>query len=250
MGRGGPPHVEMASLLPSAQHLGPPPYPIDLPQQARRFPSQEPVDENQYKVLEIPPSQLSVREKIGEGQFGFVHSGVYTSGIYAPNPLTVAVKQCRKDATNAERAQLEQEIRAVATFDHPNVIKLLGVCYMDNNLLAVFEYMVHGDLHELLRVRVPPMDQDMNGINEANGEFLFIATQIALGMEYLSSMSFIHRDLATRNCLVGDGRTIKIADFGLMRTSYGNDYYKVTFSCLLITYQFSSLDAPSNLDAC
>ncbi|CAI2339659.1 unnamed protein product [Caenorhabditis sp. 36 PRJEB53466] len=227
IGRGGPPHVEMASLLPSAQHLGPPPYPIEHPQQARRFPSQEPIDDNSYKVFEITPSQLSIREQIGDGQFGIVHSGFYTSGLFGPDPMAVAVKKCRPEATNADRAMLEQEIRAVATFDHPNVVKLIGVCYMENNLLAVFEYMVHGDLHELLKVRMPPADHDTNGINEANAEFLYIATQIALGMEYLTSMSFVHRDLATRNCLVGDTRTIKIADFGLMRTSYGNDYYKM-----------------------
>ncbi|CAP37288.2 Protein CBR-CAM-1 [Caenorhabditis briggsae] len=228
MGGGRQGGVEMANLL------GPPPYPMDFDQQhvARRFPSQDfphggSIDENSYKVFEITPSQLSVREKIGEGQFGVVHSGIYTSGLFAPEPMAVAVKKCKHDATNADRAQLEQEIRTVATFDHPNVIKLIGVCYMDNSLLAVFEYMVHGDLHELLKVRVPPADHDMGGIAEANAEFLYIATQIALGMEYLSSMSFVHRDLATRNCLVGDTRTIKIADFGLMRTSYGSDYYKM-----------------------
>lgn len=228
MGRNG---LEMANLLGPPGPPGPPPYPIELAQhhlqQARRFPSQEPIDDNSYKVFEITPSQLSVREKIGDGQFGVVHQGIYTSGLFAPEPMAVAIKMCHKAATNAERAQLEQEIRTVATFDHPNVIKLIGVCYMDNSLLAVFEYMVHGDLHELLKVRVPPADHDIGGITEANSEFLYIATQIALGMEYLSSMSFIHRDLATRNCLVGDTRTIKIADFGLMRTSYGTDYYKM-----------------------
>ncbi|EGT58784.1 hypothetical protein CAEBREN_08755 [Caenorhabditis brenneri] len=228
MGRNG---LEMANLLGPPGPPGPPPYPIELAQhhlqQARRFPSQEPIDDNLYKVFEITPSQLSVREKIGDGQFGVVHQGIYTSGLFAPEPMAVAIKMCHKTATNAERAQLEQEIRTVATFDHPNVIKLIGVCYMDNSLLAVFEYMVHGDLHELLKVRVPPADHDIGGITEANSEFLYIATQIALGMEYLTSMSFIHRDLATRNCLVGDTRTIKIADFGLMRTSYGTDYYKM-----------------------
>lgn len=48
-------------------------------------------------------------------------------------------------------------------------------------------------------------------------------------MEYLASMSYVHRDLAARNCLVGDQRIIKIADFGLMRSCYEKDYYKVTF---------------------
>ncbi|VDM71513.1 unnamed protein product [Strongylus vulgaris] len=40
-------------------------------------------------------------------------------------------------------------------------------------------------------------------------------------------MSFVHRDLASRNCLVGDQRIIKIADFGLMRSCYDGDYYKM-----------------------
>ncbi|VDO82499.1 unnamed protein product [Onchocerca flexuosa] len=46
-------------------------------------------------------------------------------------------------------------------------------------------------------------------------------------MKYLSSMNFVHRDLAARNCLVADQRVIKIADFGLVRSCYEKDYYKV-----------------------
>ena len=42
-----------------------------------------------------------------------------------------------------------------------------------------------------------------------------IALQISKGMLYLSSKNFIHRDLATRNCLVNKDMVVKIADFGL-----------------------------------
>jgi len=54
-----------------------------------------------------------------------------------------------------------------------------------------------------------------------------IAEQIANGMKYLSSRHFVHRDLACRNCLVGERQSlspafgnnssnliIKISDFG------------------------------------
>uniref|UniRef100_A0A3P8X0Q1 Protein kinase domain-containing protein n=1 Tax=Cynoglossus semilaevis TaxID=244447 RepID=A0A3P8X0Q1_CYNSE len=57
-------------------------------------------------------------------------------------------------------------------------------------------------------------------------QMLSVSKQIAAGMAYLSERKFVHRDLATRNCLVGEEMVVKIADFGLSRNIYSADYYK------------------------
>jgi serine/threonine protein kinase len=46
---------------------------------------------------------------------------------------------------------------------------------------------------------------------------LNICIDVCDGMAYLESKHVVHRDLATRNCLVGENEIVKVADFGLAR---------------------------------
>jgi len=83
---------------------------------------------------------------------------------------------------------------------------LLGLSELEGDIYMVTPYMKHGSLVDYLR------SNDQISVEQR----LQMATQIAIGMNYLVNNGICHRDLACRNCLV-DGAVVKIADFGLSK---------------------------------
>ncbi|CAB1419859.1 unnamed protein product [Pleuronectes platessa] len=191
-------------------------------------------------AAEFPRQQLIFREKLGEGQFGEVHlceaEGLPEFlGEGAPLPerdghsVLVAVKQLRADATSQARNDFLKEIKIMSRLNDPNIIRLLCVCVSSDPLCMVTEYMENGDLNMFLSQReIESTLTHANNIPSVSlSDLLHMSVQISSGMKYLASLNFVHRDLATRNCLLDRRLTIKIADFGMSRNLYSSDYYRI-----------------------
>lgn len=191
-------------------------------------------------AAEFPRHQLIFREKLGEGQFGEVHLCEAERlpeflGEGSPLPdrdgpsVLVAVKQLRADATSQARNDFLKEIKIMSRLDDPNIIRLLCVCVSTDPLCMVTEYMENGDLNMFLSQReIESTLTHANNIPSVSlSDLLHMAVQISSGMKYLASLNFVHRDLATRNCLLDRRLTIKIADFGMSRNLYSSDYYRI-----------------------
>ncbi|KAM6968318.1 epithelial discoidin domain-containing receptor 1 [Aplochiton taeniatus] len=200
---------------------------------------------------ELPRQCLVFKEKLGEGQFGEVHLCEIESPQDLPNlefpfnvrkgrPLLVAVKILRPDASKNARNDFLKEGKILSRLKDPNIIRLLGVCVSSDPLCMVTEYMESGDLNQYLshRVLLDKTGPSHNTPTISYPALISMASQIASGMKFLSSLNFVHRDLATRNCLVGGERgesggdrggerPIKIADFGMSRNLYAGDYYRI-----------------------
>ncbi|XP_053728376.1 discoidin domain-containing receptor 2 [Synchiropus splendidus] len=191
-------------------------------------------------VEEFPRKLLTFKEKLGEGQFGEVHlceaegmqkfiSEDFLFDITEEEPVLVAVKMLRSDANKNARNDFLKEIKIMSRLKDPNIIRLLAVCIYSDPLCMITEYMENGDLNQFLSRHEPEgqLAQLSNAPTVSYSNLCYMATQIASGMKYLSSLNFVHRDLATRNCLVGENYTIKIADFGMSRNLYSGDYYRI-----------------------
>ncbi|XP_054466691.1 LIM domain kinase 2 [Anoplopoma fimbria] len=100
-----------------------------------------------------------------------------------------------------------KEVKVMRCLEHPHVLKFIGVLYKDKRLNLITEYIEGGTLKDFIRDTDPfPWEQRVS-----------FAKSIASGMAYLHSMSIIHRDLNSHNCLVKLDNTVVVADFGLSR---------------------------------
>ncbi|XP_039620205.1 tyrosine-protein kinase ABL1 [Polypterus senegalus] len=162
-----------------------------------------------YDKWEIERTDITMKHKLGGGQYGEVYEGVWKK-----YNVTVAVKTLKEDTMEVE--EFLKEASVMKEIKHPNLVQLLGVCTREPPFYIITEFMTHGNLLDYLR---ECNREEVNAV-----VLLYMATQISSAMEYLEKKNFIHRDLAARNCLVGENHLVKVADFGLSRLMTGEIY--------------------------
>ncbi|NP_001028296.1 high affinity nerve growth factor receptor precursor [Mus musculus] len=182
-------------------------------------------------VHHIKRQDIILKWELGEGAFGKVFLAECYNLLNDQDKMLVAVKALKEASENA-RQDFQREAELLTMLQHQHIVRFFGVCTEGGPLLMVFEYMRHGDLNRFLRSHGPDAKLLAGGEDVAPGplglgQLLAVASQVAAGMVYLASLHFVHRDLATRNCLVGQGLVVKIGDFGMSRDIYSTDYYRV-----------------------
>lgn len=152
---------------------------------------------------ELNNDDVILLDKIGRGNFGDVYKGRLRL-----TDQEVAVKTCRVTVAEEHKRKFLQEGRILKQYDHPNVVKLIGICVQKQPIMIVMELVVGGSLLTYLR---------NNASSLSTKQLITMCRDAAAGMRYLESKNCIHRDLAARNCLVGDSNVVKISDFGMSR---------------------------------
>ncbi|ELW48811.1 Proto-oncogene tyrosine-protein kinase ROS [Tupaia chinensis] len=189
-----------------------------------------PTQEEIENLPAFPREKLTLRLLLGSGAFGEVYEGTAVDILGAGSgEIKVAVKTLKKGSTDQEKIEFLKEAHLMSKFNHPNILKQLGVCLLNEPQYIILELMEGGDLLTYLR---KARMTTFHGPLLTLVDLVDLCVDISKGCVYLEQMHFIHRDLAARNCLVSvkdytsPSRIVKIGDFGLARDIYKNDYYR------------------------
>lgn len=132
----------------------------------------------------------------------------------AKQPRPIAVKELNSNITDSyeDINQFLEEIKIMASIDHPNLLKLRGVAIDPNteNILLVMDLMDLGSLDDVLFKRK---------MNLTFARKIAISTEIGYALHYLHSKepAICHRDLKPGNVLVSRKWNVKVCDFGSSR---------------------------------
>ena len=152
-------------------------------------------------TIDFSAVRVYKHKEIDVGSTATVYKGKYMNE-------QVAVKLCRLRTLNQKSvADFVRESRTLATFNHTNVMRLVGCCPVPPHFMIVAEYCSRGNLAKVLH------GKEQQTILTWHMR-LFLALGAARGVNHVHSKGFMHGDIKPDNFIVTEDWTVKISDFG------------------------------------
>ncbi|ONK64258.1 uncharacterized protein A4U43_C07F23760 [Asparagus officinalis] len=155
-----------------------------------------------YSFAELKSATKNFKPEtvLGEGGFGRVFKGWVDEKTLNPAKsglgMVIAVKKLNPESVQGLE-EWESEVNFLGRLSHPNLVKLLGYCWEDKELLLVYEFMAKGSLEN----------------------HLFRTLGAARGLAFLhaADRQIIYRDFKASNILLDSNYNPKLSDFGLAK---------------------------------
>ncbi|GAB0097326.1 Tyrosine-protein kinase Dnt [Sergentomyia squamirostris] len=177
-------------------------------------PASEP-QELHRRISELTVQRCRVRlsSLLQEGTYGKVYRGTYN------DTDEVLVKTVGQHASQVQVSLLLQEGMSLYGASHAGILSVLGVSIEDHTAPFLL-YPAPDNTRNLKLFLQTPMARSLTTI-----QIVRMSSQIALALAHLHSHGVIHRDVATRNCVINDELRIKLADNSLSRDLFPADYH-------------------------
>ncbi|XP_076938365.1 putative serine/threonine-protein kinase PBL18 [Bidens hawaiensis] len=168
-----------------------------------------------FDDLKKATREFSPKRLLGEGGFGNVFLGWVEPKTLAPTKhgdgIAVVVKRSNHGSRQAYVEWLFK-VNFIGELAHPNILRLLGNCKHERELLLVYEYMPNKTFDHFLFTDGPDILEPLSW-----GTRLLIMIGVASGLTYLHSTNLILRDLKSSKILLDKDFNAKLGGFGLAR---------------------------------
>jgi tetratricopeptide (TPR) repeat protein/predicted Ser/Thr protein kinase len=148
--------------------------------------------------------KYEIKKELGKGAMGVVYE--------AYDPILerkVALKVMAATTVSDEelKRRFEQEAKAVARAQHPNIVTVFDLGYDEQGApWFAMEYLDGSDLESRIRAKKPTFVEKLE-----------IIMQVCRGLEHAHKNGIVHRDIKPANIRITESRDVKIMDFGVAR---------------------------------
>ncbi|XP_055902181.1 tyrosine-protein kinase-like otk [Eupeodes corollae] len=199
--------------------------------------SEKDTDERQSGT---PPNMEKRRSKTSMDDIEEIKEEQESSAEVSDEYKLILVKALNKIKDETACQEFKRQIEMFRAISHKGVVKLFGLCREKDPHYLVLEYTDWGDLKQFLlatagKANTATTASGQNGASGAvagsipplkTGQILAVAYQIARGMDAIYRARYIHKDLATRNCIISSDFIVKVSYPGLSKDKYNREYFK------------------------
>ncbi|XP_021851180.2 cysteine-rich receptor-like protein kinase 44 isoform X3 [Spinacia oleracea] len=161
-----------------------------------------------FEAIKVATNDFSNDNYLGEGAFGAVYKGKL------PDEQEIAVKRLARNSVQGD-VQFKNEILILTKLQHRNLVRLLGFCFEEEEMLLIYEFVINKSLDSFLFDPIQSSSSSMPWETRYR-----VINGIARGLVYLhedSRLRIVHRDLKAGNVLLDTDFNPKIADFGMAK---------------------------------
>ncbi|XP_061185069.1 tyrosine-protein kinase RYK-like [Saccostrea echinata] len=197
---------------------GPSPIPECFPPDPREI----------LQEVAIEHRRIALGELQMEGTFGRIYQGTILSETVSETEI--GVDQGIMIKTVSDQARPDQvhlfltESCMMMGIIHQNIYPVIGACIESGQPpYVIYPYSSEGNLKKfLLKCRV---SETGSHYSLSTQQLVYLAIQIVKAIQFLHRKKILHKDIATRNCVIDNDLQLKLTDNSLSRDLFPADYH-------------------------
>lgn len=176
--------------------------------------------------------RFEIIERTGQGGMGVVYKAWDN---YLKRMVALKFLKTRAIPNPKAKKRFEQEARAAAALNHPNIVTIHDINLIQEPMYIVMEYVEGQTLWDIIHKKTnqshvtgendsPPNPEKINPntnrtrpVPMETRKIIDYAIQVCHGLKEAHQKGIIHRDINSRNIMIKKDETAKILDFGLAK---------------------------------